>query len=151
MGSSPTLSAPFFNKPFIMKENQELMPSASVFDGNLPSLETAKPAPLAMNSEYWTPEKIGEKRRLFFLDLRSEEVIDAQSGETLELSVLYFVDSNKNVIRQASKRLVGVFENRINTLRPGMAFEIEYLGKKKNATNSFQSDHWSVYELYLNK
>ena len=132
-----------------MKENEALMSSASVFDGALPSLETAQVAPLSMNSEYWTPEKIGEKRRLFFLDLRSESVIDAQSGETVDLSVLYFVDSQKNVIRQASRRLVGVFENRLNTLRPGMAFEIEYLGKKKNATNSFQSDHWSVYELYL--
>lgn len=126
-----------------------LIQQTSAFDGNLPSLEKAQMAPLAMNSEYWTPEKIGEKRRLFFYDLRVEQVIDAQSGETVDLSVLYFVDSNKNVIRQASRRLVGVFENRINSLRPGMAFEIEYLGKKKNATNSFQSDHWSVYELYL--
>lgn len=133
-----------------MEKNDSLMSSASVFDGNLPSLETAKAAPISMNSEYWTPEKIGEKRRLFFLDLRVENVIDAQSGETVDLTVLYFVDANKNVIRQASRRLVGVFESRISSLRPGMAFEIEYLGKKKNATNSFQSDHWSVYELYLN-
>lgn len=132
-----------------MEKNDSLTQNVSVFDGNLPSLETAKVAPISMNSEYWTPEKVGEKRRLFFLDLRVEAVIDAQSGETVDLTVLYFVDSNKNVIRQASRRLVGVFENRINSLRPGMAFEIEYLGKKKNATNSFQSDHWSVYELYL--
>lgn len=132
-----------------MEKNDSLTQNVSVFDGNLPSLETAKVAPISMNSEYWTPEKVGEKRRLFFLDLRVEAVIDAQSGETVDLTVLYFVDSNKNVIRQASRRLVGVFENRINSLHPGMAFEIEYLGKKKNATNSFQSDHWSVYELYL--
>lgn len=132
-----------------MEKNDSLTQNVSVFDGDLPSLETAKVAPISMNSEYWTPEKVGEKRRLFFLDLRVEAVIDAQSGETVDLTVLYFVDSNKNVIRQASRRLVGVFENRINSLRPGMAFEIEYLGKKKNATNSFQSDHWSVYELYL--
>ncbi len=132
-----------------MEKNDSLTQNVSVFDGNLPSLETAKVAPISMNSEYWTPEKVGEKRRLFFLDLRVEAIIDAQSGETVDLTVLYFVDSNKNVIRQASRRLVGVFENRINSLRPGMAFEIEYLGKKKNATNSFQSDHWSVYELYL--
>ncbi|MBR3794266.1 MAG: hypothetical protein IKK27_10100 [Alistipes sp.] len=132
-----------------MEKKDSLTQNVSVFDGNLPSLETAKVAPISMNSEYWTPEKVGEKRRLFFLDLRVEAVIDAQSGETVDLTVLYFVDSNKNVIRQASRRLVGVFENRINSLRPGMAFEIEYLGKKKNATNSFQSDHWSVYELYL--
>lgn len=132
-----------------MEKNDSLTQNVSVFDGNLPSLEAAKVAPISMNSEYWTPEKVGEKRRLFFLDLRVEAVIDAQSGETVDLTVLYFVDSNKNVIRQASRRLVGVFENRINSLRPGMAFEIEYLGKKKNATNSFQSDHWSVYELYL--
>jgi hypothetical protein len=121
----------------------------TVFEGNLPSLETAKAAPISMSAEYWTPEKVGEKRRLFYLDLKLETYIDKQTEEDIELSVLYFVDANKNVIRQASRRLVGIFENRLSTLRPGMAFEIEYLGKKKNATNSFQSDHWSVYELYF--
>lgn len=133
-----------------MEQNQSNQQNLTVFEGAMPSLETAKVAPISMSAEYWTPEKVGEKRRLFFLDIKVETSIDKQTGEDIELSVLYFVDSNKNVIRQASRRLVGVFENRLQTLRPGMAFEIEYLGKKKNATNSFQSDHWSVYELYLN-
>lgn len=133
-----------------MEKNVTAAPSeVSVFSGELPSLETAQVAPISMTSEYWTPEKIGEKRRLYFFDMRVESTIDKQSGEDMELTVLYFVDDKKNVIRQASRRLVGVFESRISTLRPGMAFEIEYLGKKKNATNSFQSDHWSVYELYI--
>lgn len=64
--------------------------------------------------------------------------------------VAYFVepvDGRKRVVRQASRRLTSVFENFQKTIRPGMAFEITYMGKERNATNSFMSDRWAIVPL----
>jgi hypothetical protein len=113
-------------------------------------LSKAKAAPLELTGEYWTPEKEGEVRRMFFKDIRQELTIDIASGADIELSVAYFVevqDGNKKVIRQASKRLTGALE-RLNIVT-GMPLEITYLGKKKNKTNSFISDNWSIKPLYI--
>ena len=97
------------------------------------------------------PAMKGEKRRMFFMDLREERAIDQQTGKDVALLVAYFVeplpDGRKRVVRQASRRLTAVFDNFADTIRAGMAFEITYLGKEKNATNSFMSDRWSIVPL----
>ena len=36
------------------------------------------------------------------------------------------------------------------SLKSGMPLKITYMGKKKNKTNNFQSDNWSVRPLRLN-
>ena len=120
-----------------------LIPNADAFEGQMP-------APLEISSEYWSPKEKGEKRRMFFMELRSEKSIDEQSGQDIDLLVAYFVepvDGRKRVVRQASRRLTAVFENFQKTIRPGMAFEITYLGKERNATNSFMSDRWAIVPL----
>ncbi|WP_278844693.1 hypothetical protein [Alistipes communis] len=127
-----------------------LIPNADAFEGQMPDLSKAQPAPLEISSEYWSPKEKGEKRRMFFMDLRSEKSIDEQSGQDIDLLVAYFVepvDGRKRVVRQASRRLTAVFENFQKTIRPGMAFEITYLGKERNATNSFMSDRWAIVPL----
>ena len=114
-----------------------LIPNADAFEGQMPDLSKAQPAPL-------------EIRRMFFMELRSEKSIDEQSGQDIDLLVAYFVepvDGRKRVVRQASRRLTAVFENFQKTIRPGMAFEITYLGKERNATNSFMSDRWAIVPL----
>lgn len=132
-----------------------LVPNAEVFAGRLPDLSKAEPSPLELNGEYWTPSEIGEKRRMFFKDLRVEQVIDQKTGENIELLVAYFVeplaDGKRHVVRQASRRLTAVFENYSDSIRPGMAFEITYRGKQKNKSNSNYSDTWSIVPLDTSK
>lgn len=128
-----------------------LVTNAEFFTGQLPDLEQAQASPLELNGEYWTPEKEGERRRMFFKDLRVEQAIDQKTGENVELLVAYFVeplpDGRRRVVRQASRRLTAVFENYADNIRPGMAFEITYKGKMKNKSNSNLSDTWSIVPL----
>jgi hypothetical protein len=130
------------------KENQIV--TSDFFIAELPDLSKAKAASLELMGEYWTPEKEGEVRRMFFNEIRQEMTIDFASGADIELSVAYFVevqDGNKKVIRQASKRLTGALE--MLKVATGMPLEITYLGKRKNKTNSFMSDNWSVKPLFI--
>ena len=120
------------------------------FAGSLPDLSKAEAAPLELNGEYWTPEREGEVRRMFFKELRVETTTDPASGKDVELLVAYFVqviDGSKRVVRQASRRLTGVMESL--GIKEGTPLEITYLGKKKNKTNSFLSDNWSIRPLFV--
>jgi len=127
--------------------------TASDFFANaLPDLSKATAAPLELNGEYWTPEVEGETRRMFFKELKQEATVDPVSGKDVELLVAYFVEvvnGDKKVIRQASKRLTGVLESLSNQIIEGTPLEITYLGKKKNKTNSFSADNWSIKPLYI--
>lgn len=134
------------------KENKQtgLIANSEVFAVQLPDLSLAAAAPLELTGEYWTPEKEGESRRLFFNEVRIEKATDMQSGSDVDLPVAYFVevrDGKNVVIRQASRRLTAVFEQFSDRIEPGSPFEITYLGKKKNKTNPYMSDHWSVKPL----
>ncbi len=133
-----------------MQTSSALIPNAEVFSGDLPDLQQATPAPLELSSEYWSPSIEGESRRMFFDCLRTEQSINDR-GEDIELLVAYFVEplpgGKRRMVRQASRRLIAVFENFAQTIKPGMAFEIVYKGKKRNKTNSYLSDDWSVTPL----
>lgn len=123
--------------------------SDNVFAVDLPDLSTAEAAPLELTGEYWSPEKEGETKRMYFNEVRMESTIDAQ-GQDIELPVAYFVeirDGRKVVVRQAGRRLVAVFET--FKVPAGTPVEIVYLGKKKNKTNPYMSDHWSVRPLSI--
>ena len=133
-------------------ENMNKEAVATVDFRNLPDLSQAEPEPVELSGEYWTPEKEGETRRLFFVGLNVENVVDMESGETRDLLVARFaenVDGNLRAVRNGSRRLVGIFESFAASIKPGDPFEITYLGKKKNASNSFRSDNWSVKRLIL--
>lgn len=129
-----------------------IVPMNSFFAGEMPDLSKAKAAPLELNSEYWTPEKSGEMRRMFFKELCTETTTDMASGKDVDILVAYFVEvvnGNKRVIRQASRRLTAVLELRAKEIVEGTPLEITYLGKMKNKTNAFQSDTWSIKPLYI--
>jgi hypothetical protein len=121
---------------------------------NLPDLSKAEAEPVEMSGEYWTPEKEGETRRLFFVGLNMENVVEMESGESRELLVAQFaenVNGQLRAVRNGSRRLVGIFESFQASIKPGDAFEITYLGKKKNVSNSYKSDNWSVKRLIIKK
>ena len=56
-------------------DSTALMPNAAAFDGKLANLDTAVAGPIDMVSEYWTPAMKGEKRRMFFMDLRDRKSV----------------------------------------------------------------------------
>lgn len=126
---------------------------ATIDFNNLPDLAKATPEVVDMMGEYWSPQEVGESRRLFFFGLNIENVIDMESGESRELLVVQFVESDGKggvrSVRNGSRRLVGIFESFERSIRQGDAFEITYLGKKKNKNNSRISDNWSVKRLNL--
>lgn len=128
-----------------------ILANVEVFAGKLPDLTKATAAPIPINGDYWTPKEIGEKRRMFFMELRAESVIDQQSGQDVELMAAYFVypvGDRNTVVRQAGIRLTSVFSNFVNagTIKPGMAFEITYLGKQRT-TKGNNVDTWSIVPL----
>lgn len=120
------------------------------FNQNLPDLTQATPAPIDFNSDYWTPVQVGERRRMYFSELKEETSIDMQSGVAVDLVVAYFIEINggiRKMVRNASKRLVGVIET--FNIETGTPLEITYLGKQKNKNNSYLSDAWSVKPLQI--
>lgn len=125
----------------------------AVFGGQqLPDLSKAQVAPIEMIGEYWSPTQVGETKRVFFVEMFFEQVIDPASGENRELGVVKFVEQTPDglkVIRNGSRRLFGVFEALANKVKAGDAFEITYLGEKKNKNNSFKSANWSVKKLII--
>jgi hypothetical protein len=101
---------------------------------------------LNLVATYWTPAQKGESRKLVFIEVKAIRNIIEETGEEKILPTAVFVDPLTNeVVHQSSARLVGVFEREHPTT--GEAFEINYLGKIKNSTNAYMSDHWSVYRL----
>jgi len=120
------------------------------FNEDLPDLDEAAEIPFDLMSDYWTPENRGETKRVFFDCLQMRQVLDQATGEVIDLLSAYFyekVDGQIKRISNGSKRLVGIFEG--GAIKQGTPLQITYLGKKKNATNQFHSDMWSVKPLLI--
>lgn len=119
---------------------------------DLPDLDKATVIPFDLAGEYFTPEPEPEnarteksQRRVFFSHIDNSLVTNEETGEQKILPTAHFLyrkGSSIITIRNASKRLLAALENS-NMVR-GAALEITYLGKKKNATNAYMSDHWAV-------
>ena len=117
----------------------------------LPDLSTAEVSPAELLGEYWTPAKEGEKKRVFFLSMDTQLVIEPQTGESRELNIVKFLEKQGDeyrTIRNGSARLVGLFEQFSGNIQPGAPFEITYMGKKKTNTGKF-ADSWSVKPLIV--
>lgn len=142
----------FNNKNFKLMENANKNAVATVDFRNLPDLWQAEAEPVELSGEYWSPENEGDTRRLFFVGLNMETVVEMETGESRELLVAQFAENiggQLRAVRNGSRRLVGIFESFQASIKPGDAFEITYLGKKKNVSNSFKSDNWSVKRLIV--
>lgn len=134
-----------------MEQNNAITTTGNLNFKNLPDLDKAEAAPAELLGEYWSPEREGETKRVFYLGLDTEKVIEPQSGEERELNIVRFLEKQGDIyrtIRNGSARLVGTFEQFARRIDPGKAFEITYLGKKKTNTGKF-ADNWSVKELIV--
>ena len=139
-----------------MKETNELQQAQAAVAGfpalnTLPDLSKCEVEPIELVGDYWSPEKEGEKKRVFFFDFSTQSVLDQATGEERDLTIVRFIEPNGGdyrLIRNGSARLVGQFEQMARSLNSGDAFEIMYLGKKKTTTGKF-ADSWSVKRIIL--
>lgn len=146
-------------KTVVKEENKELavapgngtsLAIVNLDHGNIPDMESAEPLPFDLMSDYWTPTVMNESKRLVFDSIKIRRVKDQQSDAIIELPCAFFYEKIEGVIKtvaNGSKRLVGVIEN--YEIERGTPLLVTYLGKKKNATNSYQSDSWSVKPLMI--
>lgn len=127
--------------------------SAQVVDlnGDIPDLEKFEVLPFELMSDYWTPENPGEAKRLLFDRITTRMALDQQTGEPIELECANFFEKDPKgglrTISNGSKRLVGMIQS--FKIPQGMPLYVTYLGKKKNKSNQFQSDNWSVKQLRI--
>lgn len=116
---------------------------------DLPDLDDAEVLPLELSSLYWTPEASGETKRVYFDCIKMREMPSMKEGEPAQILPCAFfyekVDGDVVAICNASKRLVAAIEG--SFIKRGTPLIIEYQGKKKNATNQFHSDIWSIKPL----
>lgn len=112
-------------------------------------LESLEVASVDLSQEYWTPNEVGEKKRMIFAGVSERVVLDQKTSEEILLPCAVFVlpgaDGEHKTIVNGSKRLVAVFEN--GGIANGTPVQVTYTGKKKNRTNGNQSDTWSVVTL----
>lgn len=122
----------------------------------LPNLHEAKISSRELSSEYWTPESQQEYKVGVIVSINSENYINEETGETIELPCVIMLAQNEdttfNTIRNGSKRLVATIEAAIDSGEVELMetpVRITYMGKKKNKTNSFSSDRWSVKPILV--
>ncbi len=147
-----------------MKENGLVVSNESPFEvqsvdlsGNLPSLKDAQELPIDLCGNYWTPEIPGESKRVFFVEIKPQKVLSAQgTGELIDLDCAVFAEQNEEgallTVTNGSRRLVGILEQYVNEglVKRGTPLKITFMGKRKNKTNSYSSDNWSVKPLRIN-
>lgn len=124
--------------------------------GKLPDLNRAEEMPIDLSGNYWTPEKEGEMKRLYFVDIKLQKVLSANgTGEIIDLECAVFLEQKEDgtvqTITNGSRRLVGVLESYVvqGYIGHGTPLQITFLGKKKNRTNNFSSDSWSIKPLIV--
>lgn len=141
------------NLPVISENGHDNLALQAINPDSLGDLFTAEPAPIDLMSDYWTPMSMGESRRVYYDRIQPMGVVDQTSGEVISMDCAFFFWQERpgepyKQIRNGSKRLVGAIQSyNLPRLTP---LEIRYQGKKRNATNQFLSDNWSITPLKVN-
>lgn len=141
----------------VKRENLPMEVASVDISKPLPSLDEAEEFPLDLCGNYWTPEKEGEFKRLFFVGFKTQSVLSATgSGDLIDLDCACFVERNEEgsaiTVTNGSRRLVGVLEDYVKSgiIKKGTPLKITYIGKTKNKNNAFSSDNWSIRPLIIN-
>lgn len=122
----------------------------------LPNLHEQKVSNLELCPTYWTPEIEGEYKVGVIINIVDEKYKNEVDGNEITLPCIIMLEQTKegnlNAIKNGSKKLVGSIEDLITS---GVInfdetpIKITFTGKKKNKTNGFSSDNWSVKKLKL--
>ena len=143
------------NKGLVRQESNVLQVMAVDLTKNLPDLSKANELPVDLSGNYWTPESPGETKRLFFVEIKPQKVLSANgTGELIDLDCAVFLEQTAtgiSTVTNGSRRLVGVLESYVDAgqIKQGTPLQITYNGKKKNKSNGFQSDNWSIKPLII--
>ena len=84
-----------------MKEEKELtirekesvfeIQTADLSKDNLPSLDDAQELPIDLCGNYWSPEKAGEFKKIFFVEIKPQKVLSATNpDELIDLDCAFF-------------------------------------------------------------
>lgn len=146
-------------KELVLREQESSFEIQAVDLSNcdLPSLDDAQELPIDLCGNYWTPDHAGEFKKVYFEGIKPQKVLSAiSSDELIDLDCAVFLersaDGTIQTVTNGSRRLVGILEQYIanGSLVRGIPLKITYMGKRKNKTNNFQSDNWSVKPLRIN-
>ena len=75
------------------KESSFAVQAADLSKNDLPSLEDAQELPIDLCGNYWTPEKPGEFRKMYFVEIKPQKVLSATStGELIDLDCATFLE-----------------------------------------------------------
>lgn len=132
-------------------KSQFSIPVLDLSNPDFAALDKADVLPIDLMSDYWSPEREGEFKKVILAKIDISPVKDMQTGEVLELECAYFLEKTNNEVKQirnGSKRLVGAIV--ASNLKPGTPLLITYKGKRSNRTNSYKSDNWSIKPLLIN-
>ena len=121
----------------------------------LPDLAKSKKHFVPLSIEYWTPESEGEEKLVYVHSVGLHEVNDMETGEIKELECVMFLEKQADVVKRyinAGRVLVGNIKDAIrrNEIIEGTTLTpvaIKYLGKKKNKSNSKESNAWQIIPL----
>ena len=121
----------------------------------LPNLHKAEVSPRELSSEYWTPEESGEYKVGVVMEVKEEKYVN-EGGEEIKLPCIIMLAQDEkgdfNTIRNGSKRLVATILDSMDSNEVVFGktpVKIVFLGKKRNKTNAFSSDRWSVKPIVL--
>ncbi len=114
-------------------------------NGDLPDLSKARPKQINLAMDYWTPQGEGECKTLIFMRVQEQDQIPDfnDPNQLVDKPCAYFIEQTANgfqVLRNASSRLVSLARNFLE----GEIYQITFLGKRPNKTNSNQSCYWAV-------
>lgn len=122
----------------------------------LPNLHKADVSERELSSEYWTPEESNEYKVGVVAELKEEPYHNEETGETVMLPCVIMLAQNEDgtfgTVRNGSKRLVATIEGAVESgaiIIGQTPVRITFLGKKRNKTNAFSSDRWSVKPIIL--
>ena len=115
---------------------------------SIPDLASYEVASVDLSYDYWTPEKDGEVRRMYFMGIQTMSVPDHQDADkSVDLPCAVFLqtstDGDHKTVVNGSVRLRSIVEQ----LEPQTPVQVTYRGKKKNRSNGNMSDQWSVVTL----
>lgn len=143
-------------KELVRKEQNVLNVVAVDLSKNLPDLSKANELPVDLSGNYWTPEKQGETKRMFFVEIKPQKVLKfGTTDEIIELDCAVFLeqsnDGTVSTVLNGSARLVGVLNQYVDAgaIKQGTPLQITYNGKKKNKNNPNMSDNWSIRPLIV--
>lgn len=114
---------------------------------SLPDLSKAETADYQFGMDYWNPVE-GEVKRVFFAGFDEQKVPALDGNGAIDLRVAMFVEvvsGEKTMICNGAVRLVSNLE--MHDVQVGTPLQITYQGKKKNKTNNYSSDQFTIVPL----